>query len=218
MLLCNLSMLLAERKTKITKVSNDTGLSRTTLTALYYNKAKGIQFETLNTLCNYFKITPSELFEYIPIEVNFVNIYLYGLPPTNKYRLDCKIEYKQTKKDISFCCFLTDYKGYKSFHIGLFKNQDDVELDNDSYALATFQKIPYDFKQTISVDIVQLLLSKDIIEQSDISTITLVWDDELDEYIEPKTLSVGRGLTAIFGNGIEEFLKQRYPENKDPNE
>ena len=54
--------LLAERRLSITKVSKDTGISRTTLTGLYYHHGKGIQIKTLNTLCNYFDITPSELF------------------------------------------------------------------------------------------------------------------------------------------------------------
>lgn len=51
MIKCNLAVLLAERGLKLTTVSNDTGISRTTLTALANNKNSGIQFDTLNTLC-----------------------------------------------------------------------------------------------------------------------------------------------------------------------
>lgn len=70
MLKCNLKVLLAERNLKITQVSNDTGISRTTLTSLAFNYAKGIQFDTLNTLCNYLKITPRELFIYLPYDID----------------------------------------------------------------------------------------------------------------------------------------------------
>lgn len=70
MLRCNLSVLLAERGLKITKVARDTGISRTTLTALAYNYSQGIQFETLDTLCLYLKITPEELFPFVPIGLN----------------------------------------------------------------------------------------------------------------------------------------------------
>lgn len=71
MIKCNLPVLLAERGLKITKVSNDTGISRTTLTALNNNYSQGIQFDTLNKLCNYLKISPGELFLYVPFEINF---------------------------------------------------------------------------------------------------------------------------------------------------
>lgn len=57
--------LLAERRLSITKVSKDTGISRATLTGLYYHHGRGMQIKTLNTLCNYFNITPLELFEEI---------------------------------------------------------------------------------------------------------------------------------------------------------
>lgn len=60
----NLAVLLAERNLKITKVSRDTGISRTTLTALCYDHSGGIKFETLNTLCKYLGITPAEFFSY----------------------------------------------------------------------------------------------------------------------------------------------------------
>lgn len=58
----NLKKLIIERRLSITKVSKDTGISRTTLTGLYYHPGRGIQIKTLNTLCNYFDITPGELF------------------------------------------------------------------------------------------------------------------------------------------------------------
>ena len=60
----NLAVLLAERNLKITKVSRDTGISRTTLTALCYDHSGGIKFDTLNTLCKYLGITPKEFFSY----------------------------------------------------------------------------------------------------------------------------------------------------------
>jgi len=65
MIRCNLSVLLAERSLKITKVSKDTGISRTTLTSLSNNQAQGIQFETMDTLCNYLNVKPSDLFRHI---------------------------------------------------------------------------------------------------------------------------------------------------------
>ena len=68
MLFTNLNVLLAERNLKISKVSKDTGISRTTLTSLCNNYSQGIQFDTLNTLCSYLRITPNNFFCYIPVE------------------------------------------------------------------------------------------------------------------------------------------------------
>ncbi|MEX6642420.1 helix-turn-helix transcriptional regulator [Clostridium perfringens] len=78
MIRCNLSILLAERNLKITKVSKDTGVSRTTLTSLSNNYSQGIQFDTINTLCNYLKVTPEQLITYIPIDISVEKIDLYG--------------------------------------------------------------------------------------------------------------------------------------------
>ncbi|MDT2760490.1 helix-turn-helix domain-containing protein [Enterococcus xiangfangensis] len=67
----NLALLLTERNLKITKVANDTKISRTTLTALNQNDNKMIQMDTINTLCRYLKITPCDFFDYVPFDVDF---------------------------------------------------------------------------------------------------------------------------------------------------
>ena len=68
MIICNLAVLLAERKLKISKVAADTGISRTTLTVLYHNTGKGVQFDTANSLCIYLDVSMSELFTVVPID------------------------------------------------------------------------------------------------------------------------------------------------------
>lgn len=57
----DLRVVLAKRKLKITDVAKATGISRTTLTALYYEKSQGVKFETLETLCKYLKCPVEEL-------------------------------------------------------------------------------------------------------------------------------------------------------------
>ena len=69
MLIPNLAVLLAQRRLTISKVSQDTGISRTTLTALTGGRAKGIQFDTLNALCQYLNVTPDALFIYRPFDL-----------------------------------------------------------------------------------------------------------------------------------------------------
>ena len=75
MIRSNLSVILAENDLKITKVAHDTGISRTTLTALSQNDCKGVQFDTLNTLCTYLHIPVSRLIDFIPIDISNINFY-----------------------------------------------------------------------------------------------------------------------------------------------
>ncbi|MDT8864138.1 helix-turn-helix transcriptional regulator [Lacticaseibacillus rhamnosus] len=71
MLMSNLAILLAERKLRISRTATDTGISRTTLTALSQNDFKGIQVDTMNTLCQYLAVTPGELFDFVPFDLTF---------------------------------------------------------------------------------------------------------------------------------------------------
>lgn len=69
MILPRLKILLAERNLKISRVSNDTGLSRTTLTSLAQNSLKGIQLETIDKLCQYLEIPIDKFFEFVPFNI-----------------------------------------------------------------------------------------------------------------------------------------------------
>lgn len=104
MIRCNLAVLLAERNLKITKVCKDTGISRTTLTYLVNNYSKGIQYDTLNTLCSYLHTTPDELIPYIPIEIKILHVHRTG---ENNNELD--IETEITYKGITQKCPLTGH-------------------------------------------------------------------------------------------------------------
>ena len=72
MIKSNLAVLMAERGLKIADVYNDTGISKTTLMALSENKGKGIQFETIDKLCNYLNISPKDFFVYSPFLVEYI--------------------------------------------------------------------------------------------------------------------------------------------------
>lgn len=60
----NLSRILGEKRIKITHLSKETGISRTTLTAIYYDRSEGISFQVLEKLCKYFNCKIDEIFEY----------------------------------------------------------------------------------------------------------------------------------------------------------
>lgn len=69
MIFSNLKVLLAQRNISISKMSADTNISRTTLTALCTNKSTGIQFDTLDTICSYLNVLPSDVILFSPYSV-----------------------------------------------------------------------------------------------------------------------------------------------------
>ena len=58
------SSLIAGKLLKITKISQETGISRTTLTNLYYRRIKQIDLETLDRLCSYLKCNVNDILEF----------------------------------------------------------------------------------------------------------------------------------------------------------
>jgi putative transcriptional regulator len=62
------AQLCAKELTKTSAISSETSISRTTLTSLYYRRAKGITFDVLDKLCKYFNCSISEIIEYIDDE------------------------------------------------------------------------------------------------------------------------------------------------------
>jgi putative transcriptional regulator len=63
-----LSRLMGERRLSIQDVAEGTGLAYSGLHALYHDKAKRLDVETLNKLCNFFGVGPGEIFEWTPDE------------------------------------------------------------------------------------------------------------------------------------------------------
>ncbi len=53
--------LLGERRMKISEVSRATGISRTTLTHLYYGTGKAVSFDVLGRLCGHLGCTVGDI-------------------------------------------------------------------------------------------------------------------------------------------------------------
>lgn len=58
------SSIVGARRLKISDISRETGLSRTTLTQLYYDRCKYITFETLDKLCVYLGCSVGDIIEH----------------------------------------------------------------------------------------------------------------------------------------------------------
>lgn len=59
---CQLSTLMGKERYSIQDVHMKTGLARSTVTQLYHDKAKRIDYETIEKLCDLFDCSISELF------------------------------------------------------------------------------------------------------------------------------------------------------------
>lgn len=60
---CNLSTLMGKKRYSIQDVHALTGLSRSTVSNLYNDKATRIDYDTLEKLCSLFKCSANDLFE-----------------------------------------------------------------------------------------------------------------------------------------------------------
>lgn len=68
----NLAMILSQKEIKISRMALDTGLSRTTLTALSQNESKRIDNDTLNTILMYLQITPNDFFNFVSYDCEVI--------------------------------------------------------------------------------------------------------------------------------------------------
>lgn len=116
----NLAMILTQKRIKISRMALDTGLSRTTLTALSQNESKRIDNDTLNTILMYLQIKPDDFF-------NFVS-----------YDCEVKIEPIDFKVDINS----DDFSNETSYYIK--KGTFDLFLKIDNRISA--RKLVYEFE------------------------------------------------------------------------
>lgn len=66
MIKCNLSTLMGTNKLTIQDVHEKTGLNRNTISNLYHETVKRVDYDTINKLCKLFNCQPGELYEYVP--------------------------------------------------------------------------------------------------------------------------------------------------------
>ncbi|MBE7388204.1 helix-turn-helix domain-containing protein [Ligilactobacillus salivarius] len=144
----NLNKLLGERNLKISKVFVDTGISRSTLTKIVNNQSSMVQTETIDKLCQYLKVSPSEFFEYIPIEID-VNTFLNEFNGFAELGLDLIIKIKDTFHNIEkeFVYTINENK----------KGEDNIFVSNEWYSNNLNQSIkvleinfPVDFKDFVT--------------------------------------------------------------------
>jgi DNA-binding Xre family transcriptional regulator len=160
MIKCNLAVLLAERGMNISELSERTGLSRNTLSALQNNTGKGIQFDTMDAVCKLLDILPGDLFTYA--DVGFKYIFTHP----NKHQ----IESDEARTRVVYS---VDYTGF--YEVAIFYNETIITmlglLSTEDYPRRTqiifsvkdkirLENIPLIFRQEIFNDITDFALNE----------------------------------------------------------
>lgn len=147
MIQSNLSVLMAERGLKIADLYEATGISKTTLMALSENTGKGVQFDTIDKLCNYLGVTPHEFFDYAPYMLN-VKYDNFNDDDLNHIAMTVKKQFYERTFYISM--FVQEAKHYVALPV----NAIDIDLyvpvyleDSDAYDNEEF----YSFLSSLSI-------------------------------------------------------------------
>lgn len=69
-ILCNLPVLLAERRLRVADLVRTTDISKSTLHRIYNDQTTRIEFDTLSKLCEVLDVTPGDILKYVPEEHN----------------------------------------------------------------------------------------------------------------------------------------------------
>ncbi len=65
MLKNNLSAIMGAKRIKIYELEKISGISRSTITRLYYNQTNTVSFNTIENICKALNCTPCDLFEVV---------------------------------------------------------------------------------------------------------------------------------------------------------
>ena len=164
MIKSNLKVKLAENNIRISKIANDTGIRRTTLTALSEGHTKGIQFDTLNKICRYLKIEPADLFVYSPIDI-IPKIQTFSLSNVDSYYDSDDEKWYIANADISTTLFLnveTDNNKFSVECSGEGKIDDDLitisfTTDDDIEQMQELDKIYKELPRELQVYLESLI-------------------------------------------------------------
>lgn len=180
MIYCNLSGLIAEKHINISVLSKETGISRTTLTSIYYNHFKGIQIDTLNSLCKYFDVSADKLLVFSKYDISvelaeydFINLEDLPSHTDNTIRFDVSLGKITRKSDVCCGLYFTWHSDYVyiepelSYYEPEANPHETAELArSNAFLRKVFLSLPIEIKNYIR-DMVQHLITSYINSELD---------------------------------------------------
>lgn len=148
MIQSRLSVLMAERGLKIADLYEETGISKTTLMAIAENTGKGVQFDTVDKLCNFLGVTPCDFFDYSPY---IVETQKSDFTEGNLKGIEIKIKKQNYEKDFNLDIYVYSgdsyaipfKKGEFDYYIALALQSSDHYTDDEFYTFLSNMNISF---------------------------------------------------------------------------
>ncbi|WP_162192360.1 helix-turn-helix transcriptional regulator [Staphylococcus epidermidis] len=203
MIQSRLSVLMAERGLKISDLYEETGISKTTLMAIAENTGKGVQYDTVDKLCNFLGVTPCEFFEYSPYLVSF---RMDKIKSDRNIPIDYTITIKNQNYEKLFYLYVFIYLG-NSYDIPVrkdeFKAYIDINLESsEHYNDEEFYNFISDLTISFRTDFINKIIG---------SITSLLLDFEEVRTIDNKNISFKKGdyiALGLFRESKYETLKK----------
>lgn len=171
MIINKLNLLLAERFIKASKLAKDTGIAQSTISKIVNNATSQIDYSTLDKICLYLKITPSDFFEYAPYQFVFKNFQNEG------YTEDKKMAHFKFNIEISGEVFPVSFNGF----IFDLNNPEGASVSLHPLGEKDMENLLFDFDKHLSISIKSSLseeitsyISKNILDNLGIKKINKV--------------------------------------------
>ncbi len=203
MIQSRLSVLMAERGLKISDLYEETGISKTTLMAIAENTGKGVQYDTVDKLCNFLGVTPCEFFEYSPYLVSF---RMDKIKSDRNIPIDYTITIKNQNYEKLFYLYVFIYLG-NSYDIPVrkdeFKAYIDINLESsEHYNDEEFYNFISDLTISFRTDFINKIIG---------SITSLLLDFDEVRTIDSKNISFKKGdyiALGLFRESKYETLKK----------
>ena len=176
MLRNNLAKLMIDRGITATQLFNDTGIARSTISKISNNNTDKISLSTIDKICNYLEVSPSDFFDFWPYDIKIKCGF------NNHESLEDALKNLQDEKDtfdifstvtdISTLCYLLiefrrgkDFKKLLEFELtytfeyergmptellpGIASSLSDITYIGDPSTLLIFKDIPVQFRNEL---------------------------------------------------------------------
>ena len=221
MIKTNFAVLMAERGLTIADVYEDTGISKTTLMALAENTGKGVQFETVDKLCNYLGIELKDFFIYVP--------YIWEMyfkandEEKNSDYVVIKLKTKNTEKDYFLNLWYRHPKNYDfpldddSFKLWLlvYIEQSDAYDEEDFYSFLS--NLPVSMKTAFYSQLLEVIKNNVLRVNNKIKVFCdfLERTGELEDMLETTVLEKGDKIyLSFFGEGVRRGMEKELENTK----
>lgn len=167
MLRNNLAKLMIDRGISATQLFNDTGIARSTVSKISNNNTDKISLQTIDKICNYLEVSPSEFFDFWPYDVKvqcgFINFDSLAEVkereiPSFKEPAFLLIEFtrgKNIKKILEYRFnYIEEYKPGIPFNDAYL---DSIVLDNSPSETIIFDEMPVQFQNELVEEVKEKL-------------------------------------------------------------